>query len=1230
MKRQDAQPHQIKAGAKAKRPTTPKTSLAWQLRRRQVSPPTTIGTVVRVRRGSYPLTWPLPVGEELDHRRRRGRRAEGSTTSATVASVLLASLVLLAAHGTPARAQAPAELVRDINTQLVPFDLDPVGIVPVGDGVFFVANQLTLGQELWRSDGTAAGTVLVKDIYPGLGSSYPFFYLRLAPQKPLSVGDTWLFAADDGTHGRELWRSDGTSAGTVLVEDIAHGDRSSYPVYLTDVNGTLLFTADDGTSGTELWRSDGTSEGTVLVKDINPGDRSSSPHYVADVNGTLFFTADDGTSGIELWRSDGTSEGTVLVKDIAPGSGSPFGYYSYGDWLFSELAEADGTLFFLADDGTHGVELWRSDGTEEGTALVRDIVPGDGSPFLVGYEEDEYGRETYAIFHTELAEVNGTLFFVTGSWSSGYQLWRSDGTESGTIMVKDFAPGGTSYPRLAVVDGILFVVADDGTHGVELWRSDGTEEGTALVEDIAPGDGSSHPGVLTNVNGTLFFTADDGTSGRELWRSDGTPEGTVLVKDIAPGDGSSNPGGLTNVNGTLFFTADDGTHGRELWRSDGTSAGTVLVKDMNPGAGSCSFYVYLTNVNGTLFFTACDGPSPANRALWRSDGTEPGTFVVKEPESVGVSSDLGGLTNVDGTLFFTADDGTSGRELWRSDGTSEGTVLVEDIAPGEGSSDLLWLTNVDGTLFFPANDYGTYGRELWRSDGTPEGTVLVKDINPGAESSFGYDDSDLAVVDDTLFFLTGDSRFDRSLWRSDGTEAGTVLIKDFFYPPRSFTNVDGTLFFSVDRSLWRSDGTEAGTVVVKDFAFHPRPLTNVDGTLFFAADAGVPQGLWRSDGTESGTILVKDIAPVDYSSFGHSSLAVVEGIAFFAAYDGLSGIELGLSGIELWRSDGTSEGTVMVKDINPGAGSSLKGGTLDLAVVDGILFFPADDGVSGRELWRSDGTESGTVLVRDIAPGDHSSFPSYLTDVNGKLVFTACDPTGGCEVWVSDGSAAGTQRLADVVSGSGSSNPSGYTISGPDLFFTATTPREGGELWKIPRIVTCGDGFPDPEEECDDGNLVSGDACDADCTVTACGNGIVTDGEECDDGNQSDADACKSDCTENVCGDGARYPLYEACDDGNQQDDDACSNTCRINGAPVPCHGDCDESGAVSVGDLVVMVNVALGLQPAAACTRGDLDDSGSIAINEIIIAVKAALRGCTNVAETSVAHGPEVSAVAR
>jgi ELWxxDGT repeat protein len=342
-----------------------------------------------------------------------------------------------------------------------------------------------------------------------------------------------------------------------------------------------------------------------------------------------------------------------------------------------------------------------------------------------------------------------------------------------------------------------------------------------------------------------------------LWKSDGTAAGTVRVKDINPGSDSSSPRSLTNVSGTLYFIANDGTTGRELWKSDGTEAGTVLVKEILPGTSQSSYPSGLMNVGGTLYFVANDGSSPG---LWKSDGTTAGTQLVKH---IGIASSL---TNASGTLYFAAGDGASGFELWKSDGTDAGTVLVKDINPGLPSSAISNVTNVGGTLYFQAND-GTTGVELWKSDGTDGGTVLVKDIRPGSSNAFTPNSSSFTNVDGTLYFVANDGTSGNELWKSDGTVAGTVRVKDIrngssgsfpSYSVLKLSNVGGTLYFVANNGpngyeLWKSDGTAAGTVLVKDFtgdatSSNPSNITEANGRVYVVATS--PQcgrEIWVAD-----------------------------------------------------------------------------------------------------------------------------------------------------------------------------------------------------------------------------------------------------------------------------------------------------------------------------------------------------------------------------------------------
>jgi ELWxxDGT repeat protein len=410
-----------------------------------------------------------------------------------------------------------------------------------------------------------------------------------ATDSPPAVGGTSqgvYFSAGEGGDAPQLWRTDGTAAGTGLVTGGLPGGEASSPDDLSVVGGQLFFSGYPGA----LWKTDGTAAGTLLVKLLG----QTGP--VVGCGGKGFFAASGSANDSEPWMTDGTPAGTALVADVQPG---PYGSFP------QMLACLGTTLLFSADDGVHGRELWRTDGTAAGTSLVKDVYPGTTAGIW-----SHWARPIV---------FGGALYFSALDPDHGFELWRTDGTEAGTLLVKDVNPGPGSSALLggnAVFEGVLYFVGDDGTHGPEPWKTDGTDAGTALVKDVYPGSVGSYPDGFAVFGGALYFSATDDVHGGELWRTDGTAAGTVLVRDICPGTCGSGAQGMTAGPGALFFGADDGVHGVEPWKTDGTAGGTAMVKDLFAGAPGSSPYGF-TALDGKVFFGAATGATGGQ--LWKTD-----------------------------------------------------------------------------------------------------------------------------------------------------------------------------------------------------------------------------------------------------------------------------------------------------------------------------------------------------------------------------------------------------------------------------------------------------------------------------------------------------------------------------------------------------------------------------------------------------------------------------------
>lgn len=828
-------------------------------------------------------------------------------------------------------------------TELVKSGIQGEKLLVSGGLLYFAASDNAAGLELWKSDGTPGGTVRVKDINPGAEDGIA--------SSIVAYGGDLYFGADDGINGIQPWKSDGTDAGTVLLK-VVHDSSDSFAQNFTVSGGTLYFSAVDEFNGGELWKSDGTPGGTVLVKDIRPGTSWSSPQNLVDVGGTLFFSAFDGVNGRELWASDGTLAGTILVRNIDAGPGS-----SFFDPFDDAIVEFGGEAFFGANPGDgSGVGLWKSDGTLAGTVqVVSGLIP-----------------KSFAV-------VGGTLYIVRANISTGDlfapNLWKSDGTTPGTVLVK--AVPGDINRKLGVVGGTPFLAVGER----QLWKSDGTGAGTVLVVSQLPVDttDASHDD-LTGIGGTLYFSSAAGNKGRELWKSNGTEAGTLRVKDIGIAPASSTPTKFVwndqiLKGARLFFFVTNGADGGELWRTTGSDNGTQRVKEIASGSSRPYVPADVVVLGGNMLFVGID--SVNGFELWRSDGTNVGTVMVKNihPNNTSQEAKPTDLTLSGGFAYFRANDEVNGYELWRTDGTEAGTVMVKNIntKPGLGSEPRQ-LVDVNGTLFFLADD-GISGRAIWKSDGTAEGTVMVKDIYPVNINDFYYE---MTSSGGALLFRADDGVGGHSLWRSDGTPEGTtdilpILFNNTIESPSWFHDVDGTLFFAQHNALWKSNGTLAGTVLVRTIDPFPAPevalssFTHVDGVLYFISSGPNGTELWRSNGTTGGTILVKKL--VEPGIFGFTQIVGTAGGDLFVSVPSVNGYQL-------WRSTGTTAGT---KAIQPSFLSPIT----EVAGFQTEVYFGAESALEGNELWS-------TPLLPSISASgvvDAASFRAFVSPGGLTSVF---------------------------------------------------------------------------------------------------------------------------------------------------------------------------------------------------------------------------------------------------
>ncbi|NML70741.1 T9SS type A sorting domain-containing protein [Chryseobacterium sp. RP-3-3] len=792
---------------------------------------------------------------------------------------------------------------------------------------------------------------------------------------------------------------------------------SGTPGDLIKLNDFIIFPATRfSDEGRELWSFNSVTQKSSLLKDIFPGHNSGlsgSPSFV-NVNGKIYFVAQQSFSGYQIWSTDGTAAGTVKEKDLISDysignlvvAGNKIFYYIQNElWSFDTVSKDllkvktfvysgdvkmysfNNELILGADDGVHGKEIWKSDGTLAGTVLLKDIIP------------NQYGSVSGDF---NILPLHNKFYFIA-SLGTGYGLYESDGTEAGTVSVKPLrAPrlNGISADNYFVFEGF-----DPDAGGMEPWISDGTAAGTKMLKNLMPGNTSSMANSkFIKLNNKIYFDSNaNGVSpayGDYVWETDGTEAGTVLFN--------------TPPETELYGKSSDGTHliltkpnyGNRYWITNGNPSQTFEITDIgmpyNNSFIDLNSKIYLTGYNpknGTELFSVNPVSQTSSLAtdISRFESSAPHSFEVLNNELIFIAADrqynnqlykrnkntqqLERLSSFGNTSFmgmFSDNKDTFfkvGNYLYTKNGTpnprsgmyrTAGTEIYSEglsTSPGTVTYDNSFYVNLnDNTLLFSGYN-NVIGTELWKIDNDTDTAVLVKDISADNMGSMYNTDSQTAVLNGFAYFIAKENG-KLGIWKSDGTSAGTSKAIQFNYQDggdgdikvlKSFNN---KLFFTKRKEnnssysqneLWTSDGDQASAVLVKD---HTIPFgdanisreTEVLNNKLLYITTGYFAGLHSTDGTVAGTTEI-----LSSNFFSETKFKKCGNQLFFTNNNST----------QLWRTDGTTSGTFSLTSNL----SSVK----DMICANNYLYFLNGD---SQKVWKTNGTVSNTMAMDIFVTND--------------------------------------------------------------------------------------------------------------------------------------------------------------------------------------------------------------------------------------------------------------------
>jgi len=792
------------------------------------------------------------------------------------------------------------------------------------------------------------------------------------------MGARVVFPAETLAEGCELWSTDGTPEGTVRLTDIVAGPGSGVPMGTIVLANGLRGYFESADASQPFWETDGTPVGTRPFLSAPPEGFSILRNSIVGFqDGKLLFWGRSATQSVGLWATDGTVEGTGLLTTLSPSS---------GDFFSGRVGTAGGKTIFTWFSQEAGSEPWATDGTAEGTGLLADLLPGLQSGDLLTHP----ARPTAALGDSLVA-----LSISTPITPFSWRVWITDGTPGGTrVLLERGSPFPAPHQRyngtrmVGAKDRVYFVLPSaknpEASPYSELWVTDGTTAGTRMVHDFSKANVSSNPRRVAESPGFHLY------AGTGLWTLG--PGAKDVVELQHGGEPMPVYGSSLAYGDRVVFIGGTAATGRELWSTDGASQEATLLREFSPGPKDGVERGLVALPSGILF---------TQPTLGVTDGTPGGTHDIHNPSDG--SAILGASTpQVLGASAFFSD---TGHRLWLTDGSESGTS-----SPAQLPSAFFALGSAKDAMWFRSND------RLWRSDGTSAGTAEV--------SAFARNPASLLEVPGGVcFFAFAGENSERSLWFSDGTESGTTILSSTVRTPGIPVGSDGGFCFTAlddedgGCGLWFTDGTKEGMqeliVGGPGTTFLPTSAFGGSRALVsrFEVDSGVCE-LFVTDGTGPGTMRLTP-----------EGLDASQVVGTAALGDGmLLALKQHSGSINLWYTDGAPQGTQMLSDFGEG------------------MF----DGIPDRPPLGFEGLYQPNLFSAQNVP-----------DLGDVALFCATTPDHGAELWRTNGTAQGTMMLADIAPGSRGSRPRGFSVRGGTVYFTATDddgvePEIGHELWSTP------------------------------------------------------------------------------------------------------------------------------------------------------------------------------------